>query len=527
MSSMATNNGDDSDDGSEDFGPMRLTCRPNGYRKTKKIHSLKKGKTKEHTKVLQAGNKLGHIQAAVVPGQREMHKLSRKLDKVVRRDEMESHLDSAFDVTKAKRYVALRDAQQRQEKQAWQAIKGNGTRVMCTWGEFVILQEELNDQEKMRNVAQLIVNCDKLEDEDPGITSNDGYDHYYKITSGQHELWMGRSSLMGNICGGVLDINGETNSALPFHRIVCQRHMCSLYPYATSDTKNKNRKNTNGKKKIADKRGDGGSSSSSGGMLASFVDDSVLDQLRKKDVKLDGDIFTMEDVHKGILLTPLRDKWDNTTTTASLKDKEKQPSKSGGKGSGNGGSTKNELSASNNGELLQAKQKHDAEMAKKRSEASNQRDPNAPRRRYLRWKALHERKNKPCTCHFSGCIMIKWTLEERQILKQRCGQKGLPPGFNDIVYRQNRYLTDPIALVLYQLCDVVREIHNAEEHVRKILGDLSIGSCMDLLEEVDKVRSNLDMAVAGPPPFKKHFDLARNSLKLILKSALEVRLLSK
>ena len=58
--------------------------------------------------------------------------------------------------------------------------------------------------------------------------------------------------------------------------------------------------------------------------------------------------------------------------------------------------------------------------------------------------------------------MIKWTDRERNILKQRCGQKGLPPGFKNIIYRQNRYLTDPIALVLYQLCEVVREIQNSE-----------------------------------------------------------------
>merc|ERR1712166_1145217 len=123
-----------------------------------------------------------------------------------------------------------------------------------------------------------------------------------------------------------------------------------------------------------------------------------------------------------------------------------------------------------------------------------------------------------------GCIMIKWTDRERNILKQRCGQKGLPPGFKNIIYRQNRYLTDPIALVLYQLCEVVREIQNSEEHVRKILGDRSISSCMDLLEEIDQVRTNLNNAVGGPPPFKKHFDLARSDLKGILKSALETRM---
>ena len=115
MASMA-NRDDEYDD--VDLPKMTLTQRPKGYRKTKKIHSMKKGKNKQHTNLLQAGNKLGHIQAAIVPGQREMNKLSRKLDKVVHRDEMESHLDSAFDVTKAKRYVALRDEQQRSEKKS-------------------------------------------------------------------------------------------------------------------------------------------------------------------------------------------------------------------------------------------------------------------------------------------------------------------------------------------------------------------------------------------------------------------------
>ena len=62
------------------------------------------------------------------------------------------------------------------------------------------------------------------------------------------------------------------------------------------------------------------------------------------------------------------------------------------------------------------------------------------------------------------------------------------------------------------------------EHVRKILGDRSISSCMDLLEEIDQVRTNLNNAVGGPPPFKKHFDLARSDLKGILKSALETRM---
>jgi len=69
--------------------------------------------------------------------------------------------------------------------------------------------------------------------------------------------------------------------------------------------------------------------------------------------------------------------------------------------------------------------------------------------------------------------MIKWTDRERNILKQRCGQKGLPPGFKNIIYRQNRYLTDPIALVLYQLCEVVREIQNSE-------GTLKIVQSVDL-----------------------------------------------
>tara|TARA_B100000795_G_C22572315_1_gene350558 strand:- start:363 stop:515 length:153 start_codon:yes stop_codon:yes gene_type:complete len=47
---------------------------------------------------------------------------------------------------------------------------------------------------------------------------------------------------------------------------------------------------------------------------------------------------------------------------------------------------------------------------------------------------------------------------------------------------------------------------------------------MDLLEEIDQVRTNLNNAVGGPPPFKKHFDLARSDLKGILKSALETRM---
>ena len=48
------------------------------------------------------------------------------------------------------------------------------------------------------------------------------------------------------------------------------------------------------------------------------------------------------------------------------------------------------------GEVLQAKQKHDAEMARKRNEGSivnDGRDSSAPPRRYLRWKAKSERKN--------------------------------------------------------------------------------------------------------------------------------------
>ena len=244
-----------------------------------------------------------------MPGQREMNKLSRKLDKVVHRDEMESHLDSAFDVTKAKRYVALRDEQQRSEKKAWEAIKGNGTRIMCTWGEFVILQEELNDAEKMRNVAQLIVDREAtVEDEHPHITAKDGYDHYYKITCGQHELWMGRSSLMGDMRGGVLDKNGETNSQFPIHRIVCQRHMCQLCPKEkilkdeedktkTATTK-KNKKKKNSKK------------NKSNGMLASFMAPKDMDQIRKKEIQQEGEILTMEDVEKGMLLTRIHDKWD-------------------------------------------------------------------------------------------------------------------------------------------------------------------------------------------------------------------------
>lgn len=539
-------------DDEDDAPPMRLKPRPKGYRKTKKIHSLKKGRNARDNLILKAGNKLGHIQPAMTPGEREMRKLSKKLDKFVHRDEMESHLDSAFDVTKARRYVALRDQQQRDERKAWEEIKGNGTRVMCTWGEFVILQEELNDQEKMRNVAQLIVDCDKLEDEDPFITNLDGYDHYFRVTSGQHELWLGRASLMGTEGGIPVDRNGDTCSRLPFHRWLCSRHMASVYPltekeriarggYELCDDHVKFVFNSK-KNKKAD------------GVLSSFVGDDI-DLIRKKsddNEEEEGDVYNRYEIVKGMLLTPLADKYDvQDTSSAILKyAKTKSKSSSGGEN------------------LNQAKINHDLEMERKKRETEE--DPESVRRggqprRYVRWKAGREKKNKPCSCHFSGCIMIKWTrkkldfcifvlvfvnlfmdlfvilyqwltfrlyfltcslylAEERELLKSRCGQKGLPPGFNKLVYRQNRYLTDPIALVLYQLCELVREVHNAEDHVRKILGNATLGACMDSLEEVNNVRVYLRNAVNGPPPFKSQFDTAREKLKKIVKDALTKRM---
>jgi len=524
---MASLTHDSDSDDEAHLTPMTLSQRPKGYRKTKKIHSLRKGRSKKDDAMLAKGNQYGHIQAAIVPGHKDAHKLTKKLDKFIHEEEMESHLDSAFNVTKAKRYVALRDAQQREEREAWHTTKASiqKTRAMCTWGEFIIFQEELNDREKMRNVAQMIVNCDTLENEDSIITAKDGYDHYFLVKSGNYDLWLGRSSLMGAMTGGVLDKNGDTMSKYPVHRICCQRHPCSLYPRDESDKL----------KLLEDQKLKSEQMKSKKPLLASFVDESSLDQIRKptssstalgglvdgQDQGSDGDTFTYEnDVTTGVLLTPVTSSEEDVLSFKQLMlEQQRNHANSIGPGAE---------------AVHSAKMKHDKEMERRRKEveskekkrreleygdASLRSKESLPR--YLRWKAGREKKSKMCSCHFSGCIMIRWTQAERETLKQRCGQKGLPKGFNDLMYRQNRYLTDDISLVLYQLCELMRELETAENQARKILGDIM---CIDTLEEIDLVRRGLDHAVSGPPPFKTHFDRARTHLKDILARALQKRL---
>lgn len=86
-------------------------------------------------------------------------------------------------------------------------------------------------------------------------------------------------------------------------------------------------------------------------------------------------------------------------------------------------------------------------------------------------------------------------------------------------YRHCRYLTDPVSLLLYGLCKVVRLLDTSADQLQRVCGAHML-LCQEGLDSIDQLRNTLDSVVAGPGPFRQQFHAVRDAAKALVSHAL-------